>query len=43
MVNARIRKVYISKKIPIFSFGDPGDLTYDYKIVEILQKILKNL
>ena len=32
MVNARIRKVYISKKIPIFSFGDPGDLTYDYKI-----------
>jgi NADH-quinone oxidoreductase subunit G len=32
MVNARIRKVYISKKIPIFSFGDPGDLTYDYKL-----------
>ncbi len=32
MVNARIRKTFISKKIPIFSFGDPGDLTYDYKI-----------
>ena len=32
MVNARIRKTFLSKKIPIFSFGDPGDLTYDYKI-----------
>ena len=32
MVNARIRKVYISKKIPIFSFGDPGELTYDYQL-----------
>ena len=33
MLNARIRKAYISKKIPIYSFGDPGDLTYDYKII----------
>tara|TARA_Y100001970_G_scaffold250005_1_gene321192 strand:- start:26917 stop:28965 length:2049 start_codon:yes stop_codon:yes gene_type:complete len=33
MVNARIRKTYVAKKIPIFSFGDPGDLTYEYKIV----------
>ena len=32
MVNARIRKVLLSKKLPIFSFGDPGDLTYDYKV-----------
>ena len=33
MVNARIRKIFSQKKIPIFSFGNPGDLTYDYKIV----------
>tara|TARA_Y100001970_G_scaffold148345_1_gene182100 strand:- start:17590 stop:19638 length:2049 start_codon:yes stop_codon:yes gene_type:complete len=33
ILNARIRKTFISKKIPIFSFGDPGDLTYDYKLV----------
>ncbi len=32
MVNARIRKNYISKKTPILSFGNPGDLTYDYTI-----------
>tara|TARA_Y100001970_G_scaffold289372_1_gene419522 strand:+ start:4786 stop:6840 length:2055 start_codon:yes stop_codon:yes gene_type:complete len=32
MVNARIRKVFTSKKIPILSFGNPGDLTYEYKI-----------
>ena len=30
MLNARIRKVFVSKEIPIISFGDPGDLTYDY-------------
>ena len=33
MVNARIRKTFVSKKIPILSFGNPGDLTYDYKVV----------
>ena len=33
ILNARIRKTFVSKKIPIFSFGDPGDLTYDYKVV----------
>ncbi len=33
MVNARIRKNFVSKKTQIFSFGNPGDLTYDYKIV----------
>ena len=33
MVNARIRKSFVNKKIPILSFGNPGDLTYDYKIV----------
>ena len=33
MVNARIRKNFLSKKTPILSFGNPGDLTYDYEIV----------
>ena len=30
MLNARIRKIFAQKKIPIFSIGDPGDLTYEY-------------
>ena len=33
MLNARIRKVFAQKKIPIFSIGNPGNLTYDYKII----------
>ena len=33
MLNARIRKVFAQKRIPIFSVGDPGDLTYDYTII----------
>ena len=33
MLNARIRKAYSQKKTPIFSIGNPGDLTYDYKII----------
>jgi NADH-quinone oxidoreductase subunit G len=44
ILNARIRKTYLNKKLPIFSIGDPGDLTYPYKIVgnktEDIQKIL---
>ena len=30
MVNARIRKVFKQKNIPIFSIGNPGELTYSY-------------
>ena len=30
MLNARIRKTFVKKRIPIFSIGDPGDLTYEY-------------
>ncbi len=30
MLNARIRKVFSQKRIPIFSVGDPGELTYQY-------------
>ena len=33
MVNARIRKAFVQKNIPIFSIGDPGDLTYKYTII----------
>ena len=44
ILNARIRKTYLKNKLPIFSIGNPGDLTYPYKIVgnktEDIQKIL---
>jgi len=33
ILNARIRKTFAQKKVPIFSIGNPGDLTYDYKII----------
>ena len=33
MLNARIRKTFVQKNIPIFSIGNPGDLTYDYTII----------
>ena len=33
ILNARIRKAFVQKKIPIYSIGDPGNLTYDYKII----------
>jgi NADH-quinone oxidoreductase subunit G len=33
ILNARIRKTFAQKSIPIFSIGNPGDLTYDYKII----------
>jgi hypothetical protein len=36
---------HLSKKIPIFSIGNPGDLTYEYEIIGrrlmILKKLLK--
>ncbi len=46
MLNARIRKAYVQKRIPIYSIGDPGDLTYDYNIIgnntEEIKKIVSN-
>ena len=33
ILNARIRKAFVQKSVPIFSIGDPGDLTYDYEII----------
>ncbi len=44
MLNARIRKAYAQRQIPIFSVGDPGDLTYDYTVIgnstDTIKKIL---
>ena len=46
MLNARIRKVFAKKQIPIFSIGNPGDLTYEYSIIgnktDDIKKILNN-
>ena len=33
ILNDRRRKTFVQKKIPIFSIGDPGDLTYEYKVI----------
>jgi len=45
ILNARIRKTFVQKKIPIFSIGNPGDLTYEYEIIgdstEDIKKIVK--
>ncbi len=46
MLNARIRKAFVHKRIPIFSIGDPGELTYEYKIIgkktDDIRKILNS-
>ena len=46
ILNARIRKVFAQKQIPIYSIGNPGDLTYKYKIIgnktDDIKKILNN-
>ena len=46
MVNARIRKAFVKNKTPIYSLGNPGNLTYDYEIIgdntEDLKKIISN-
>jgi NADH-quinone oxidoreductase subunit G len=46
LVNARIRKTFKKNKVPIYSIGNPGDLTYDYTIlgedVSDIQKIFSN-
>jgi len=43
MVNARIRKVFSKNKTPIYSIGDPGDLTYEYNIVGKTTQDLKDI
>ncbi len=46
ILNARIRKTFVQKGVPIFSIGDPGDLTYDYEIIgnrtDDIKKIVNN-
>jgi len=43
MVNARLRKSTVKNKTPIFSIGNPGDLTYDYTILGEDINELKNI
>ena len=46
MLNARIRKVFAQKKVPILSIGNPGDLIYEYTIIgnktDDVKKIFNN-
>ncbi len=46
MVNARIRKAFAQRQVPIYSIGNPGDLTYDYNMIgdttDDIKKILNN-
>ncbi len=43
ILNTRIRKSYLLNKTEIFSFGDIGDLTYPYKVVENNTRIFKEI
>ncbi len=43
ILNARIRKTFLSKKLPIYSIGSPGDLTYDYKVIGNNTDDLRNI
>ena len=43
MVNARIRKAFVKNKVPIYSIGNPGDLTYEYKIAGDRSEDIKNI
>ena len=43
IVNARIRKAFLKNKTKIFSFGNIGDITYPYTIINNNNIELKNL
>ncbi len=43
ILNARIRKSFLKNKTKIYSFGDVGELTYPYEILENTTKIIKNI
>jgi len=43
MVNARIRKAFVKNKPPIYSIGNPGDLTYDYTLLGEDVNDIKNI
>ena len=43
ILNSRIRKAYLKNKIEIFSFGDIGDLTYPYDIINADTNTIKEI
>ena len=43
ILNARIRKAFVKNNLSIFSIGNPGDLTYEYKIVGNTTEDIKNI
>ena len=43
ILNARIRKAYTKNKTKIYSIGDPGDLTYPYKIIGSNTSTIKSI
>ncbi len=43
ILNARIRKAFKKNKAEIFSIGNPGDQTYDYKIIGDSTQIIKDI
>ena len=43
ILNARIRKSYLKNKVDIYSFGDVGELTYPYNIIENTTDEIKKL
>ena len=43
ILNARIRKSFVKNKTEIYSFGDIGDITYSYKILENKTETIKDI
>ena len=43
ILNARIRKSFVNNKTDIYSFGDIGDLTYPYKILDNKTDTIKDV
>ena len=43
ILNARIRKAFAQKKVPIYSIGNPGNLTYEYKVIGTNTQDIQNL
>ena len=43
ILNARIRKSYLKNKINIYSVGDPGDLTYPFKIIGSNTNVIRDI
>jgi len=43
ILNARIRKAFRNNKTKIFSIGNPGDQTYDYKIIGDTTQTIKDI